>query len=74
MDGPKTPEPTDGARDRALSRTIGRTRVVIAAERFSRAFWPFGALLASGWALIAFGLAEFGGSTQILIRSNSFEW
>lgn len=49
--------PEDKSRD-PIESVIRRTLWGMALERFLRAFWPLGALVAALWAALAFGLAE----------------
>ncbi len=49
-----------------LARVIRRSRVAMALESFTRAFWPLGSALAVTWAALAFGLAEVATRNQLL--------
>ena len=56
---------TERGRD-PLARVIRRSRVAMALESFTRAFWPLGSALAVLWAALAFGLAEVATRNQLL--------
>jgi uncharacterized protein (TIGR02302 family) len=61
-----TPSSRDTKQTRRIAAAIGRTRLAMALERATRAFWPLGSLLLAVWALLAFGLGEWLGRPQLL--------
>jgi uncharacterized protein (TIGR02302 family) len=57
--------PLDG-RD-PLRRIIRQSQAAMAAESFTRAFWPLASVLAVLWAALAFGLAEVVTRAELLV-------
>ena len=49
-----------------LARVIRRSRIAMAVESFTRAFWPLGSAVLAIWAALAFGLAEITTRNQFL--------